>query len=308
MGTWGTGIFADDLAADVRADWRDAVTEGLSPADATARLIARYRGSIDDSDESARFWMALAAAQSETGRLQDDVRDRALHIIAQGADIEQFEPQDRGRRRKAVESLGKKLAGPQRATVKLKESKAQSSPVSVGDVIQVRGQKRSVLYLVVGLTPGWPSGTQWPVVAALRTSGDEVPAAGELATAPLVRDRSMSGHIKDPVVDYEVVSGPSRGPRSFPNFGKVVAQGVHRPDAPRIPEPGELNWDAKLAYTWWQSLPALIDGEAFERKLELTDEFEATRPKGPKALWRRLDHFRQRKAVERKIREVTGRD
>jgi hypothetical protein len=117
----------------------------------------------------------------------------------------------------------------------------------------------------------------------------------------------MSGHIKNPVVDYHAVSGPSKGPRSFPNFGKVVAQGVRRPDAPRVSESGGWNWYAQLDYTAWQSLPTLIDGDWFERKLALTDEWERTRPKGIRALFWRLDNFRRRKIVERNMRKVLGR-
>ena len=30
MGTWGTGLFSDDLAADVRDEFRDLIGEGLT--------------------------------------------------------------------------------------------------------------------------------------------------------------------------------------------------------------------------------------------------------------------------------------
>lgn len=43
MGTWGTAIFSDDLAADVRDDWREAILDGLDREEATQKLLADYR-------------------------------------------------------------------------------------------------------------------------------------------------------------------------------------------------------------------------------------------------------------------------
>ena len=40
MGTWGTGIFSDDNAADLRDDYRDFIGDGLSSREATDRLLA----------------------------------------------------------------------------------------------------------------------------------------------------------------------------------------------------------------------------------------------------------------------------
>src|SRR6266540_3294322 len=81
MGAWGVAIFADDLASDVRGDWREAVIDGADPNDATNRLEAAYAAAIADPDDSIVFWLALAAAQMETGRLVDFVRDRALAAV-----------------------------------------------------------------------------------------------------------------------------------------------------------------------------------------------------------------------------------
>jgi hypothetical protein len=44
VGTWGPGIFSDDLAADVREDFRDLISQGLTPEEATERLKRDYDG------------------------------------------------------------------------------------------------------------------------------------------------------------------------------------------------------------------------------------------------------------------------
>ena len=88
MGAWGTAIFADDTASDVRDEWRDAILDELSPEDATQRLLESFAEYLEDAETESVFWMALAAAQMETGRLLPEVRDRALAIIDAGGDVD----------------------------------------------------------------------------------------------------------------------------------------------------------------------------------------------------------------------------
>jgi hypothetical protein len=105
VGAWGTAIFDDDTAADVRGEWRDAILEGLTAEEASDRLRASFKHALADQDESKIFWLALAAAQMETGRLQDDVRDRALAIIEGGGDVARWAEEDEGLARKTAARL-----------------------------------------------------------------------------------------------------------------------------------------------------------------------------------------------------------
>jgi hypothetical protein len=74
MGTWGTAIFSDDIACDVRDQYRECIGEGLSGSEATEKLMADYEQSLEDSDEGPPFWLALAATQWKLGRLEDRVK------------------------------------------------------------------------------------------------------------------------------------------------------------------------------------------------------------------------------------------
>ena len=79
MGTWGTGIFSDDNAADLRDDYRDFIGDGLSSPEATDRLLAEWGSSLSREPEyAATFWLALAVTQWKCGRLEDRVKARAL--------------------------------------------------------------------------------------------------------------------------------------------------------------------------------------------------------------------------------------
>lgn len=86
MGAWGTAIFSDDDACDVRDEFRNLIAAGYSAEQATRQLIAVSPEVDSDPDETV-FWLALAATQWKHGRLTDDVLDRALQIIESGQDL-----------------------------------------------------------------------------------------------------------------------------------------------------------------------------------------------------------------------------
>ena len=82
MGVWGTGIFEDDAAADVRGEWEAAVASGSSVSDATAELIGGLGADfIPDEDDGPVFWIALAALQLEAAEVMPDVAARAIEAI-----------------------------------------------------------------------------------------------------------------------------------------------------------------------------------------------------------------------------------
>ncbi|MGX6448358.1 hypothetical protein ACVU7I_09870 [Patulibacter sp. S7RM1-6] len=91
MDAWEAGIFDDDLAADVRADWEDELSGGATPAAATRRLVEDYADEVAGSPAlAASFWIALAALQLGAGAVDPDVRDRAVRAIARGEDLERW--------------------------------------------------------------------------------------------------------------------------------------------------------------------------------------------------------------------------
>jgi hypothetical protein len=117
MGTWGPGIFSDDLAQDVRDVWREALMAGLDDTAATKRVLAELSEVFENEEEAVVGWLALAAAQHQTGRLQPEVRDRALATIEAGADLGRWRDEageaEARKREKALTALAEKLRGPQ---------------------------------------------------------------------------------------------------------------------------------------------------------------------------------------------------
>ena len=87
MGTWGTAIFADDVASDVRGDFRNFLADAQSLHPATDAIVEAYGARFDDLSTDTAFWLGLALTQWRMGRLDPRVKDAALQIIDGGLDL-----------------------------------------------------------------------------------------------------------------------------------------------------------------------------------------------------------------------------
>ena len=252
MGTCGTAIFADDVAADVRDHWRRLVADGLAPDQATGRLESAWSDSLQDPDEEPVFWLALAAAQWETGRLLDRVRSAALEIIDTGGDLERWEePADRRRRTKVLENLRAKLVGPQRRPVKLRRPHVQTTMFEPGDVFSYRrADGKIALFRVSGIES---SGTRdrSPFVELLDFDGDEPPDKRELARLPgRIDPRAPKGSRDQSTLGYILLDRP-RHPEPRDRI-EILAKGLP-------PKPSYPYHRPQQVYIEWSDLDAELD-------------------------------------------------
>jgi hypothetical protein len=105
MGAWGVAVFSDDLAADVRDEFRDLIGEGLSSTEAVEKLLGEYASSVDDDNEISVFWIALALTQWKLGHLEERTKNEALRLIAAGEDLKRWDdPNDRKKRAAVLEN------------------------------------------------------------------------------------------------------------------------------------------------------------------------------------------------------------
>ena len=288
MGTWGTAIFADDTAADVRDAWRAAIIDGLAAAAATSRVLETFAdGVLDDPDESKVFWLALAAAQFESGRLEAAVRDRALAIIDGGGDVARWEEEDAvlaRQREKVLERLALKLRGPQPKRKRLRRPPSYGVPVELGDVVFVRNRERGleVLFAVVRMSVG-RGRDPWPEVEPLLWQGGDVPSRDQLAGAPALVEEALLPMRWTRMTDMERAAARPLRTKLFivattrkddvfgPHIGEVVAKGVPRSPSGHYGPQGESGplWIGSVT---WPELVDWIGGRDYLRALELTGE------------------------------------
>lgn len=91
MGTWGTGIYQDDMACDVRDAYQEKNENGISCEESTNQLLKEYNSDLEDFPETANiFWLALTKAQIESGTLDNRIRDKAIEMIDKGIDLQNW--------------------------------------------------------------------------------------------------------------------------------------------------------------------------------------------------------------------------
>lgn len=175
-------MFASDTATEVRDEYRAFLEDEVPDDEAARRVVAAWVDEI--GDEHDLFWLALAAAQSEVGRLQDDVRDRALEIIDSGRDLEAWADADArtiAQRRRALAALRERLTGPQPPRQRIRPSWRYVTDLVPGDVLfHAARTGRSTLWRVARLDES-RAGTA-PVLQQLDWHQPEPPAEADLST------------------------------------------------------------------------------------------------------------------------------
>jgi hypothetical protein len=118
MGAWGTGLYANDAAQDLRAGFTDLARLPAAPDEIVNLVIADHPESGDAADENhTDFWLALADLLHCYGISHAPTLERADAIIASGLDIDMkaelgMEAGDLARRRRLLKQRAAKWAVP----------------------------------------------------------------------------------------------------------------------------------------------------------------------------------------------------
>lgn len=112
---WGTGIFADAFAWDIRDAYLSLLSNGESVEAATCRLTDMYLPNEQD-DKYSVFWLALAETQWVHGHLLRNVQQNAINMIEAGKDLQRNEfadPPRQNSRKQVLIATKKMLLSPQ---------------------------------------------------------------------------------------------------------------------------------------------------------------------------------------------------
>ncbi|GAA1790859.1 hypothetical protein GCM10009795_040620 [Nocardioides hankookensis] len=172
MSAWDAAVFDDDLAADVRDEYRDLLEQRVPDAEATKRVVDAF-GAVTDDEDRATFWLALAAAQHIVGRLDDAVKAHALQIIDDGVGMELWESvggADLARRQKMLGRLRAQLTGPQPAPKRVRRPRQVTTDLVAGDILSLTSDSGAVALFRVLRVEDQRDG-QRPIVALLDWQG-----------------------------------------------------------------------------------------------------------------------------------------
>lgn len=111
MGTWGVGIYDNDLAEDVRQACKD-IFAYYEVEEGNQKIFLHFRELLNQKpsdDDYASFWYALANWQWKHGLLTEDVKEKAIKLLSEYAGIDMWKEdgtnRDTERRKKVLESL-----------------------------------------------------------------------------------------------------------------------------------------------------------------------------------------------------------
>jgi hypothetical protein len=150
VGAAGAGIFDDDTACDVRDEYHELLQDQVDDREATRRTVDRFLRELD-ADERHLLWFALAAAQSQWGRLDPEVRNRALALIDAEAGLEAWHEAGAlavASRRAVLQRLRNQLTGPQPPRKTCRRRWRHRTNLLTGDLLVNSGHGWVSLWLV----------------------------------------------------------------------------------------------------------------------------------------------------------------
>jgi hypothetical protein len=218
VGASGPAIFSDDLAWDVREGYRQLLEDRVPDDEATRRTIAEWQGL--DANEEPVLWLALAAAQFRLGRLEDEVRDRALAVIDSGRGLTRWADHGPGplvERTAVLDQLRTELTGPQPPRRTVRRRWRYVTDLQPGTVLAWTASTGVVVLLRVVQIMETRLAAQ-PILERLAWDGHHVPQADVLAglpRAPVPRPTSDGRHRTGPVY------GPYKVRRRDPDWADV---------------------------------------------------------------------------------------
>lgn len=187
MGTWGTSLYANDTASDIRGDYVDKLRRGKSNQEVTTELIKENQDIIGDIEEEALFWYALADTQWNYGRLLPEVKEKALFFLSQSIELERWS--ESGQKqieawKNTLKKLKKKLLSPLPPEKKIEKYRLYRCEWKLGDVFAYQFSSaysrekgfwgQYIVFRKISEDTYWP-GHIVPVVQMYKWIGKDIP-------------------------------------------------------------------------------------------------------------------------------------
>ncbi len=140
MGTWGVGIFEDDLTVDVREVYHARVSQGEDNVNVAQSILEGYRSDNDDPDDYILVCIALAMLLHESVSAHPII-DKAKSYLLNEQGLEKWQEQGESLiadRKKEYLKILKKLNSPAiNTSLKRMSGKSVSKNPIIGDIIRI---------------------------------------------------------------------------------------------------------------------------------------------------------------------------
>lgn len=102
MGTWGTGIYQDDLTCEIKDEYLNRLRVGMSNQEATQDLFAYNDEFLCSDEDYGIFTIALANIQWKYGKLLPEIKETALKYINSEIDYARWSNEKTLKKRKQI--------------------------------------------------------------------------------------------------------------------------------------------------------------------------------------------------------------
>ena len=187
MGAWGTSLYANDFASDIRGEYLDRLRRGKTNKEATQELIEANKAIMGNFEEEPLFWYALADTQWNYGRLLPFVKEKALSFIDKKEELERWRDADETQMlawENTRQKLKETLLSPQPPEKKVSKYRLYQCPWNFGDVFAYQFSSaysqekhfcgKYVFFRKVSENIYWP-GHVVPVVQVYNWVGETIP-------------------------------------------------------------------------------------------------------------------------------------
>ena len=140
MGTWGTGLYSDDTAADLKNSIALLTQLPVSGDRLLEILIDTYGGSVElTADGGPAFWLVVADQFERKGIRSERASEQARAVVKTGADLRDLEARgmpakDLKKRAEILAELDRRLKSPRPEKPRPKGGKPPDFVVDIGEV------------------------------------------------------------------------------------------------------------------------------------------------------------------------------
>jgi hypothetical protein len=186
MGAWGTALYSDDTACQVRDSYIENLKHGKSDKEAYQSILNAYGDLLADREVACLVYFALADTAWKYGRLHQTIKAQALALIEDGGDVfvwERDSPKDAIARKRAIRSLEERLRSeqPEPKVVKITKPKPKkirtTAPSGSVFLLHLPSGYMAALVLVGFLDLGKSID---PIFSVLNWRGERTPTETEL--------------------------------------------------------------------------------------------------------------------------------
>ena len=186
MGTWGTGLYQNDTAKDIKDDFEECLRKGKNVQETQDELVMEYR-DLEGTDEEGLLWIILADLEWKYGLVEPQTIENAKRWIEKGVFEEEWKEaseKNYAKWKSTLEDLKNRLEQPNEKPKKIRKYSLFQCKLARGGVYAYRinsphleGSEyygKYIIFVKVAETNEYP-GLIIPVVKVIDGMWDVIP-------------------------------------------------------------------------------------------------------------------------------------